>query len=156
MMLGMSMGVAACSSDATSPAYSLDLAEIGPGPASRWLQLPDTARVGEPFVVKALATNRGCETPGGLSVTQHDRRVRIVGAVQVAANADVVCPDPGAWIQSTTLTPLAEGTLTVVLIGRIGDHTDSVSRSVQVIPRSKPLGSLAGVAARVVLPNGDD
>jgi hypothetical protein len=101
--------LAACGGDATSPSYSLDLAEIGRTPVAQWLQVPDSARVGEPFVVTTYATNRGCETPGGLSVTQMDGRVRIVGAVKVASGDERVCPTPGAWSQSTTLTATVEG-----------------------------------------------
>jgi len=156
LMLAAAMVLAACGNDATSPTYSLDLAEIGPGPAARWLQVPDTARVGEPFVVRALATNRGCESPGGLSVTQDGRRVRLVGTVQVSTGDNAVCPSLGGWLQSTTLTPLVEGTLNVVLIGRIDGRTDSVSRSVRVIPISRPLGSLARSAALRTAPSGDD
>ncbi len=154
--LGASSLLAACGGDATSPTYALDLAEIGTAPVSRWLQVPDSARVGEPFVVTAFATNRGCETPGGLSVTQTDGRVRIVGAVQVASGGERVCPTPGGWSQATTLTPIVEGALTIVLIGRIGDHTDSVSRIVRVVPRAVPLGSLAGTALDRRARSGDD
>ncbi len=147
--------LAACGGDATSPSYSLDLAEIGRTPVAQWLQVPDSARVGEPFVVTTYATNRGCETPGGLSVTQVDGRVRIVGAVKVASG-ERVCPTPGAWSQSTTLTATVEGDLTVALIGRIGDRTDSVSRVVRVIPRKVPLGSLAGTVFARPARSGDD
>lgn len=148
--------LAACGGDATSPSYSLDLAEIGRAPVAQWLQVPDSARVGESFVVTTYATNRGCETPGGLSVTQTDGRVRIVGAVKVASGGERVCPTPGAWSQSTTLTATVEGDLTVALIGRIGDRTDSVSRVVRVIPRKVPLGSLAGTVFAPPARSGDD
>jgi len=145
--------LAACGGDATSPSYSLDLAEIRIGVPSQTLVVPDSAFVGEPFLITTFAANRGCESPGGLSVTETTGRVRIVGAVKVASGGELTCPTPGAWSQSTTVTPTVDGSLTIVLIGRVRDRTDSVSRVVRVMPRRSLRGSLAGTATpRLTVP----
>ena len=139
--------LAACDGDATSPSYSLDLAEITIDAPSRSLAVPDSAFVGEPFRITAFATNRGCESPGGLSVTTTGSRVRIVGAVQVASGTALRCQDIARWPQTATATPTVEGPLTIVLVGRARDRTDSVSRVVRVVPRRALQGALAAAAA---------
>jgi hypothetical protein len=142
--------LAACDGDATSPSYSLDLAEITVEVPSRALSVADSAFVGEPLRITAYATNRGCESPGGLSVTTSADRVRIVGAVQVASGTALQCQDIGGWPQTTTATPTVEGSLTIVLIGRVRDRTDSVSRVVRVVPRRALQGTVAAAAAAAV------